>query len=158
MDMESGRQLGGFLKKYKYVFWVALLGIFLMLLPESTPHQEQPVIPETVPEDLEGELARILSAIQGVGRAEVLLTEATGENVVYQTDTAQNSTNLDTVIVRDGDRVENGLVKQILPPKYRGALIVCTGGDSPAVRLKVVEAVKSVTGLPSDCITVLKMK
>lgn len=159
MDMESGRQLKRFIKKYQYLVWVILLGVFLMLLPEKNQAVPEPAgIPETTPLELEEELARILSRIQGVGRAEVLLTERTGRDVVYQTDTTQNRNNLDTVIVRDADRVETGLIKQILPPVYRGAVVVCQGADSAAVRLNVVEAVKSVTGLSSDCITVLKMK
>ena len=159
MDMESGRQLKRFIKKYQYLVWVILLGVFLMLLPEKKQAVPEPAgIPETTPLELEEELARILSRIQGVGRAEVLLTERTGRDVVYQTDTTQNRSNLDTVIVRDADRAETGLIKQILPPVYRGAVVVCQGADSAAVRLNVVEAVKSVTGLSSDCITVLKMK
>lgn len=159
MDMESGKQLTRFIKKYRYLFWVVLLGVFLMLLPEKRQALPEPnQIPETAPLELEQELAQILSRIHGVGRAEVLLTERTGRNVIYQTDTAQNQSNLDTVIIRDGDRVESGLVKQILPPVYRGAVVVCQGADSASVRLSVVEAVKSVTGLTSDCITVLKMK
>ena len=39
-----------------------------------------------------------------------------------------------------------------------GAIIVCQGGDSPTVRLNIVEAVSNVTGIGSDRITVLKMK
>ena len=157
MDMESGKQLIQFLKKYRSLMWVVLLGIFLMLLPGKTEENREPAQTEqTAPADLEAELSGILSRIQGVGRAEVLLTEASGRHVIYQTD--QNQTNLDTVILRDTERQESGLVKQILPPVYKGALVVCQGGDSPVVRLQVVEAVKSVTGLASDCITVLKMK
>ena len=159
MDMESGKQLIQYIKKYQYIFLVILLGIFLMLLPDKTEQNQETVrIQETAPVDLESELSRILSQIQGVGRAEVLLTEESGKNVIYQSDTAQNQGNLDTVIIRDGNRVETGLVKQILPPVYKGAVVVCQGADSAVVRLNVVEAVKSVTGLASDCITVLKMK
>ena len=159
MDMESGKQLARFLKKNRYLFWVVLLGVFLMLLPGKNQTAPEPApVPETATLELEQELAQILSQIQGVGRAEVLLTERSGQNIIYQTDTTQNQSNLDTVIIRDADREETGLVKQILPPVYQGAVVVCQGADSAAVRLNVVEAVKSVTGLSSDCITVLKMK
>lgn len=160
MDMESGRQqLIGFAKKYQYVFLVALIGVFLMLLPvkEEKPQTE---IPReiTVEPDLETELAEILSKISGVGKAEVLLTETSGSKTLYQMDTSQKQSSLDTVIVMDENRQETGLIQQILPPVYRGAIVVCQGADSAAVRLSVVDAVKGVTGLSSDCITVLKMK
>ena len=159
MDMVSGKQqLINYIKKYQYVFIILLIGISLMLLPQK---EEQPTIlpsEENDLPDLEVELSAILSQIAGVGKAEVLLTETSGSNTIYQTDAAQNQSKLDTVIITDRNREETGLVKQVLPPVYRGALIVCQGADSAGVRLSVVEAVKSVTGLSSDCITVLKMK
>ena len=39
-----------------------------------------------------------------------------------------------------------------------GAVIVCTGGDSPTARYLVTNAVSAYTGLGSDKITVMKMK
>ena len=159
MDIVSGKhQFINHIKKYQYVLMIVLIGVFLMLIPQK---EEQPaIISETensIP-NLEKELSVILSQIAGVGKTEVLLTEASGSNTIYQIDAAQNQSNLDTVIVTDRNREETGLVKQILPPVYRGALIVCQGADKASVRLSVVEAVRSVTGLTSDCITVLKMK
>lgn len=158
--MESGnQQLISFLKKYQYVVWLILLGVFLMLIPQKAePQPVQLPSEENLIPDLELELSTVLSQISGVGKAEVLLTEASGSKTIYQTDAGQNQSNLDTVIITDRNREETGLVKQILPPEYRGALIVCQGADSASVRLSVIEAVKSVTGLSSDCITVLKMK
>lgn len=160
MDMESGKQqFIASLKKYQYFFLVILVGVFLMLLPEKAEEPQLEIAPEeTSCPDLEQELSLILSCISGVGKAEVLLTEASGSDTIYQMDAGQNQSNLDTVIVMDGNRVETGLVKQVMPPVYKGAVIVCQGADSASVRLSVLEAVKSVTGLSSDCITVLKMK
>ena len=159
MDQESGKQLIGYIKKYSYIFLVALVGVFLMLVPQkqeeprmqAVSYSEIPAAP-----DLETELAEILGKISGVGKAEVLLTEASGADTIYQTDSTQS--HWDTVTILGTNREEQGLVKQVLPPVYRGAIVVCRGGDNAGVRLKVVEAVKSVTGLSSDCITVLKMK
>lgn len=159
MDQESGKQLIGYIKKYPYIFLVALVGVFLMLVPQkqeepqmqAVSYSEMPAAP-----DLETELAEILGKISGVGKAEVLLTEASGADTIYQTDSTQS--HWDTVTILGTNREEQGLVKQVLPPVYRGAIVVCRGGDNAGVRLKVVEAVKSVTGLSSDCITVLKMK
>ena len=39
-----------------------------------------------------------------------------------------------------------------------GCVVVCTGADSPAVRLDVTNAVAAYTGLGSDKISVMKMK
>lgn len=160
MDMESGKeQIIRSVKKYQYVLWAVLLGVFLMLLPQKKEEPEREIPAQTEAAlTLEEELSVILSKISGVGKAEVLLTELSGSSTIYQTDTTQNQENSDTVIVMDRNREEQGLVKQVLPPVYKGALVVCQGADSASVRLSVVDAVKSVTGLSSDCITVLKMK
>ena len=160
MDMESGKQqFIAFVKKYQYIFLVVLAGVFLMLLPENTEEPQMEIAPEVSDHpDLEEELSLILSHISGVGKAEVLLTEASGSDTIYQMDEGQNQSNLDTVIITGENRVETGLVKQVISPVYKGAVIVCQGADSASVRLSVLEAVKSVTGLSSDCITVLKMK
>lgn len=160
MDLETGKQqFITFVKKYQYVLLVVLVGVVLMLIPQSSRESQTVTQTEEMVEaDLQMQLAAILGQISGVGKVEVLLTEAAGADTVYQVDTRQNQDNADTVIITDRNREETGLVKQLLPPVYRGAVVVCQGADSAGVRLNVVDAVKSVTGLSSDCITVLKMK
>ena len=93
-----------------------------------------------------------------------MLTEALGEEIIYQTnddisngDTSSSSRG-DTVTITDSERNENGLVRQQNPPKYMGAIVVCQGGDNATVRLAIIEAVSNVTGLGADKISVLKMK
>ena len=43
-------------------------------------------------------------------------------------------------------------------PVYRGAVVVCQGGDSAAVRLAVTQVIQSLTGLSADRIVISKMK
>ena len=159
-------KLLNFAKKYRYVILVLLLGVFLMCLPEGERDEQIPVREETLVEEagLEQRLEDILSQIEGAGKVKVLLTERAGSSVLYQTDadcsTDSDSTSeqLDTVIVTDADRSEQGLIRQVNPPVYLGAVIVCQGGDRPTVQLAIVEAVSNATGLGADQITVLKMK
>ena len=91
---------------------------------------------------------------------EVLLTESQGPQTVYQLDEEKSGENLrkNTVLVTGEDRNETGLIRQTSPPVWQGAVIVCQGADDRKVRLAVVEAVKCVTGLGADRISVLKMK
>ena len=109
-------------------------------------------------------LTEILQSIQGVGKVQVLLSIASGEKTVYQTDSDtaasgdSNSIKIETVIVTDSQRNETGLISQINPPVYLGAIIVCQGADSAAVKLAVTQAVSKITGLGADNICVLKMK
>ncbi len=153
------------LKEYRYVLLVLFLGIVLMLLPQSKAGEERDEdtpVPEAVAEEgLQEQLEQLLSMVQGAGKVRVLLTEAAGERVIYQTDgeeSSQNTKRTDTVILSDSGRAESGLVQQILPPTFQGAVILCQGADSAAVRLALIEAVSNATGLTSDRISVLKMK
>lgn len=167
MDIKSTLQkTGDFLKKNRYVALVLLIGIVLMCLPSGKKKgAEQEHIALTADEvSIEERLGQILSQVDGAGEVQVFLTVASGEQTIYQTnDTlSQNegstNTQIDTVTITDSDRNETGLVRQVNPPQFQGAIIVCTGADSPEVRLAVVDAVSKATGLGSDKISILKMK
>lgn len=168
MDMTAiGTKIMEFVKKYRYVVLVLVIGIALMLIPGGKNEEQQTVVSVAAGvefEDPTQELTQILSQIRGAGKVQILLTKNAGERTVYQTDQdssasdGNNSVRLETVIVTDSDRMEQGLIQQILAPEYRGAIIVCQGADDAAVRLAIVEAVSDVTGLGADRISVLKMK
>ena len=148
-------------KQYKYIALILSAGLVLMLLPES-PKQESQSGQTSATEALtmEEKLEQILTQIQGVGKVRVLLTVARGEQViyVYDEDRSESDTTREAVIITDSNRAQAGLVSQVLPPGYLGAVIVCQGGENPGVKLAVVEAVCDATGLTADKITVLKMK
>ena len=161
MELKTfGRKVKDYAKKYRYVLLVLVVGMIFMLIPSKKEDEEQVQPAEMVQTHLQPSLdellADILSKIEGAGRVQVLLTKAKGEETVYQTDT--NGTQISTVIISSQERAEEGLIMQVNPPVYLGAIVVCQGADSPSVRLAVVEAVSDVTGLGSDRISVLKMK
>ena len=147
-------------KKYKWAAVILALGLILLLLPEKETQANESVITQESINILpiEEALAEILSQVQGAGKVKVMLTEAMGQETLYQNDTSGTNDKQDTVIISDSDRNELGLVRQINPPVYMGAIVLCQGADSPAVRLSLVEAVSAVTGLSTDKIMVLKMK
>ena len=149
-----------FMKRYRFVVLILLAGIFLMTLPEKQDSAAQIPVVQEPPNTLEESLEHILSRIRGAGKVEVLLTEYVGSETLYQTDVDRNSDSLreDTVVVSDSQRDESGLIRQIIPPRYLGAIIVCQGGDNPGVKLAILEAVSRATGLKSNQISVLKMK
>lgn len=161
MDIASLREKAGqWIKKYKFVILILVLGIALMLIPGTAEKKEETPVasqPETQTESLDKQLSEILSNIQGAGRVQVMLTTKAGEQTVYQTD--QPSTDRqDTVIITDDNRAQSGLVQQVISPTYRGAIVLCQGADSASVCLAIKEAVSKVTGLDSSQISVLKMK
>lgn len=154
-------KIGG---KYRYVLLVLLIGVCLMLIPDFSSGQAQTETTtqseQTLP-SLTQELEQILSQVKGAGKVSVMLTVEEGEHIRYQTNDTYNgaeSERHDTVVITDKDRAQNGLVQQVDPPRYRGAVVVCKGAESPSVRLAIVEAVSKVTGLDSSKISILEMK
>ena len=156
-----------FLKKYRYALLVLVIGLVLMSLPEG--QREVSTISDTPKEShpadtMEQQLEDILSQIEGAGKVRVLLTQQTGERYTYQTDddntegSGSSSSRQNTVIITGSDRAQQGLIRQIDPPLYLGAVIVCQGADLASVRLAIVEAVTNATGLGANKVSVLKMK
>ena len=160
MDIKQyGKKMGQLLKKYKYAVVVLAIGLALMLLPSGSKAPKETEM-ETVPAtpSVEERLSGILSQVKGAGRVKVMLTVEKGEETVFQTDASNttgensNSVKTDTITVDD-----NGLVRQVLPPVYKGAVVLCQGADDPQIKLSIVDAVSKVTGLGADKISVLKM-
>lgn len=152
-----------FLKKYRLAVIVLLAGIVLMLFP-SGEKKEEVSLPVSKEPSLQESLEEILGKISGAGKVSVLLTQSAGEETIFQVnenlslDEDGENQRRETVLVSGAGREEAGLIRQVKAPTYLGAVVVCQGADSAAVRLAVVEAVKSATGLTADRISVLKMK
>lgn len=168
MDINAlGSKVVEFIKKYRYVILVLVIGIVLMTLPEGSNSEEATATstePTSISMDQTEALTQILSQIQGAGKVKVLLSVHAGEKTLYQTDqdtstgADSGSVRYETVIITDSDRAQYALVQQTVAPEYRGAIVVCQGADDVSVRLAIVEAVSNATGLGTDRISVLKMK
>ncbi len=155
-----------FLRKYAAAWIVLLVGMAFMILPDKKQVQESEEWSNPITEQisLQDSLSDILSEIDGAGKVRVLLSKATGEEIHFQTneDLSQDQDSLDrrldTVMVTDGKRDQQGLIRRVDSPVYQGAVVLCQGADSAAIRLAIVDAIANTTGLTSDHITVLKMK
>lgn len=163
------KKLTAILMKYRYALLVLVIGLVLMGIP--TVRSEDPIRDIAAPDNntstvqsLEDKLSILLSKVEGAGDVNVILTVAAGEEIIYQTNEDRSdsdttsSINKNTVTVTDSGRNQTGLVRQVKPEIYQGAIILCHGADSPSVRLAIVDAVSRVTGLGADRISVLKMK
>ena len=151
-------------ERYKYAAAAAAVGILLLALPtghskdRSQSTQELP--------SLEREMEEILSEISGVGQVKVLLSvDSDGERelardteVRYSGDAAapEDYSRTSSTVLLEGDTGDESLVVRTHYPTYRGALVVCSGGNDAVVRLTVTQAVMALTGLSSDRVTVAK--
>jgi stage III sporulation protein AG len=121
--------------------------------------------------ELEQNLADIISSINGAGKTRVLLTmdstveqvyatdksmsqnnsENSGDNTESKEDTSATTTYI-TVELSDGTQ-QTVLLKEI-QPKVRGVLVVCSGGDNNVVKEKIVDAVTKVLNISSSRVSV----
>lgn len=159
-------------RKYRYVLIILLIGLILMMIPGIGVHDKVSEIDQKTDRSadsssvdiLEKKLSSLLSQVEGAGKVDVILTIAAGEEIIYQTNEDQSnsdtssSNKINTVTVTDAARNQTGLVKQIKTEIYQGAIVVCSGADNLSVRLAIVDAVSRITGLGTNCISVLKMK
>lgn len=156
-------KLAEVITKYRYAAVILIIGIVLMMMPAGTASDTQPQEEnqtKTEEASAEEKLSNILSKIQGAGKVEVILSFASGEETQYyeNAQTDGDSNRADAVIITDSDKNQSALVSRIDPPEYLGAVVVCQGADSAAIRLAIVDAVSKYTGLGADRISVLKMK
>jgi stage III sporulation protein AG len=165
--IELSEKVKDCIQKFKYPLLILALGIVLVLLsPLNDGNEKMPVLSAEQENILsvEDQLAMILSSVKGAGKVQVMLSISKGEETLYQMNEDKSlndnntSANSDTVTVTDSDRNENGWIRQVNPPVYSGAVVVCEGADNPQVKLSIIDAVGKLTGLGSDKISVIKMK
>ncbi len=151
------------LRGLRYPLLVVLAGLILLVWPRApTAGAREAAAPDGSEasaydlEALELRLARSLSSVEGVGQAEVVLTlSALSREVLAQNESRRGEDWERTAVVLQGaDREETTVTTQVLAPCFQGALVVCDGGGSAAVRLEVTRAVSALTGLGADRITV----
>ena len=154
--------------RYKYAALVALIGAGLLLWPSGKGGTEAALRQQSSTEetrDIQVEMEDILGTISGVGQVKVMLTvDSDGERQLAQdteltysgsAESPEDYSRRSETVLTDGEG-DGTVVTRTLYPTYRGALVVCQGGDRADVRLAVTEAVASLTGLSADRITVAK--
>lgn len=176
MDRTGGKRLRAAVtagaKKHRYVLCMAALGAFLLLLPTGgTERDTARASSDAQTFDrlaIQQEMETILSRLDGVGKLSLMLTvdgSAALELAQDESASAKRSGETDgeqtkkreTVVLGSGSTAEV-VVTRSAYPEFLGALVVCEGGDSAAVRLRVTQAVSALTGLSSERITVVKGK
>ena len=162
-------KLISYVKKYRYVVLVALVGVVLMLLPSGGKEQQDTAEPVNVSEayslaETERRMEQVLGRIRGVGQVQVMLTLKSGSTLQLaenRSDTLRDTEarqERDVVTLNRGSGYEDVVVTEQTYPVYQGAVIVCQGAGDSGVHLAVVQAVSVLTGLGSDKITVVQWK
>jgi stage III sporulation protein AG len=166
-----------------------LAGVLLLVI--ALPTQEKSAtgsLAETEPEvsvqstetdktrELEQHLAQLLAQVDGIGKAEVMLTLKSGGKKIVEKDTQESleqeenqedgstdshttsSTSESTVVQRNSQGEEVPYVTEELEPEIAGVLIIAQGAGDPAVVAEITEAVEALFGVEAHKIKVMKME
>ena len=158
-DFTKLKALGAKLLNNKLLLYLLLAaGALILIWPfDSSGGAHEPAASEITPpvfsvEEQETKIREAIKSIQGVGDAEVVLSlRGTASR-----DLAKG--NSEALVISAGGGTQSTVELRYLYPEYRGAVVICEGGDDPRVKLDVTSAVSILTGLGSDKITVVKMK
>lgn len=159
MDREKLRDI---FRKYRAVGLVLLAGLLLLLLPTGKSSGQERQTSDDTLEETERRMAQLLGRMSGVGRVQVMLSLKTGPTLqlAQDMDLEQEEGSLrqrsQPVTVNRGSGWQEALVTRQDYPVYQGAVVVCQGAGSSAVRLAVTEAVAALTGLSTEKITVVQ--
>ena len=120
-------------------------------------------------EELEARIGRLLSQVEGVGEADVMVVLKSSEERVYRVDQNQMVSQLDGNEDSQGEKRQElsestvlagqdqePVVEKELRPEISGIVISAEGGGSAVVRAEVSEAMEALFGLPQHKIKVLK--
>lgn len=169
--------------KIKLIVLLGICGIVLILLSEIGPKadakQAQPsnevFTNESYAAALEDKIYTLVTSIEGVGKAKVMVTLESGIEYVYasaekkNTDVTQDfsddgvtklhekDNSESSFILVDGGNGKEALVKTQIEPKVKGVVVVCEGAEHPAVQERVIEAVKTALDLSSTQVCITKM-
>ena len=180
-------------KKWDKSQWtiIILTGVLLMILAiptenkkkeaETQKKEEKEAVKESSSDkksyvqEMESRLEETLSAIEGAGRVEVMITlEDMGESVVEK-DTAKESSDLqetdreggirkDSTVQIKGETVyeeksseKTPFVGKEISPKIAGVLVVAQGGENTVVKQNISEAVMALFQIDVNRIKVVKM-
>ena len=153
-------------EKLKVPIIMVVIGVGIMLVfpneKDVPAFSEEKISASETDSFVHQQLAEILSAVDGAGQVKVMLTVCSDGVTEYQTDVEEIERNGETVVksttVFGGSTAESALVIRKTASEYMGAVVVAEGAGSAEVRYNLTKAVSSLTGLPVNRITVLKMK
>ena len=178
-----GQERGGYVKvkldwkrlfsKKSTVICACLFLAGLLLVIASGAAKKEEALSESAPrfdeiaytQALENRLCAHLCAIEGAGEVRVMLTLETAGEQNYSrdytsehtaSDNADNGRESASVVLKSE---KNGVKSPVLEseslPRVRGVCVVATGARTPAVKLKLTEALQALLGIRASQISVV---
>lgn len=182
------------LPKKNQLLIILLLGILLVVIAIPTPGKDKNTkgeaeskslsdssgsaytdSSEAYEEYLEKRVARTLEYVQGVGKAEVMITlKSSGQKIIEKdskstsqktqeedssggTRSVQDNTSDKTSIYKQGsDGSQSPYVSKELTPEISGVVVIADGGDNAVVVQNITEAIQALFGVEAHKIKIMK--
>ena len=165
-------------KRSLLVLGLGVLGMLLILFSRPTaappPQAEaESITVKAQSEYLEEKLLALVLQIDGVGRAQIMVTlENSGETVYVQEEkrvldrqtwessslAEKESSEQKYVLVDGGNGRRQALVETQREPKIQGVVVICEGAADIRVQARVVNVVTTALNIPSTRVCVEKIK
>lgn len=164
--------------KYKNIIIIAgIVGIGMIFLSSflggnsGSSKEETKAVNTNIPgteytDKIESNLTEMISKIDGAGEPKVLVTLENGAQTEYATEkktdsqTAQDKksgkTETTYITVKDKDGSEKAIPITEYAPKVRGVVVVCSGGENPLVKQRIINSVTTALNIPSSHVCVTK--
>lgn len=142
--------------------------------PENTG-TSNPNFDEEYEQYLEKRISRALEYVQGVGKAEVMITlKSSGQKVVEkdQQSSSQtteeedssggtrsvrdNTTDKTSIYEQSSDGSQSPYVSKELTPEIEGVIVIAQGGDNAVVVQNITEAIQALFGVEAHKIKIMK--
>ncbi len=109
---------------------------------------------------MEKQVTEILEKVEGVGKADVMITlKASREKVMLRDNERQeNSLREESVLVEGEEGNTEPYVVQEVEPEIEGILVVCDGGNDPALQREIIAGISALFPVESHKIKVMKSK
>lgn len=151
-------------REYGPILLILMAGILMMLPSEQTKEkmpqysEENSRYEEFDLAEFEERLSKILSRVEGAGETTVMLSLKSGSRRILAQNIERDGeqTVSATVTLGKGNGTQDVVTLQTFGPQFQGALVVCSGGEDPKVRLRLSASVSALTGLGSDRISICK--
>ncbi len=109
--------------------------------------------------ELNEKLGGILESIEGVGKAQVMVSVSSTEEYVYAEEIKKGTSQAQkTHVIIDNGSQKEALVEKVNNPRISGVVIVCEGGDDPRVCERIYKAVSTALDIPTSKIYTAEMK
>ena len=142
-------------KSIIFVIALALVGIALIfgssLIEDSGTESSIQLDYEKYVSNLEEKIESFLLKIQGISKAEAIITLDTSSEQIY----AQSN---DSYVIIDKESGESPINITEIYPTVRGIAIACTNGNSDEMKVKITKIISAYLDIPTNRIEIVGIK